>query len=155
MFLEVAAIFFDFDATLSAFEFGDRFKVIVLRCILIIEVHFTISINNYESGFSKIPTSYDDACNTMQIGKFQTFKKVIFPLIKSSMMASFIVVFIEVIKELPLTMVLRPFNFDTLAVLSHELVGQAQVYESAVPAMFIVSLGIVSVLILARKMVKD
>lgn len=114
-----------------------------------------ISINNYESGFSKIPQTYDDACKTMQIGSFQMFFKVTLPLIKSSAMASFIVIFIEVIKELPLTMILRPFNFDTLAVKSHELVGQAQVFESAVPAMFIVGFGIISVLILARKMVKD
>jgi len=114
-----------------------------------------ISVNNYESGFSKIPQTYDDACKTMQIGQFQIFYKVILPLIKSSMMASFIVVFIETMKELPLTMILRPFNFDTLPVLSHELVGQAQIIESSVPAMFIVILGIVSVLILARKMVKD
>ena len=114
-----------------------------------------VSINNYESGFSKIPQSYDDACKTMQIGSFQIFFKVILPLMKSSIMASFIIIFIEVIKELPLTMILRPFNFDTLSVLSHELVGQAQVIESSVPAMFIVLFGIVSVLILAKKMVKD
>jgi iron(III) transport system permease protein len=114
-----------------------------------------ISVNNYESGFNKIPLSYDDACKTMQIGSFQTFFKVIFPLIKNSVFASFIIVFIESIKELPLTMILRPFNFDTLAVLSHELVTQAQVVESAVPSMFIVLLGMVSVILLARKMMKD
>ena len=114
-----------------------------------------ISINNYEAGFSKIPQTYDDACKTMQIGNFQTFIKVILPLIKNSATVSFIIVFIEVIKELPLTMILRPFNFDTLAVRSHELVGQAQVFVSSVPAMFIVGLGIISVIIIARKMIKD
>lgn len=114
-----------------------------------------ISINNYESGFSKIPQSYDDACSTMKIGSFQTFFKVVLPLIKNSIMVSFIIIFIEVIKELPLTMILRPFNFDTLAVLSHELVTQSQIIESSVPAMFIVLFGIISVLILARNMVKD
>ncbi|MCP4969717.1 MAG: iron ABC transporter permease [Arcobacter sp.] len=114
-----------------------------------------ISINNYESGFLKIPHSYDDACLTMNISESIKLKKVIFPLIKNSALASFIVVFIEIIKELPLTMILRPFNFDTLAVYSHELVGQAEVFESSVPAMFIVLLGIMSVLLLARKMIKD
>ncbi len=114
-----------------------------------------ISINNFEAGFSKIPQSYDDACKTMNVGQLSTFYKVILPLIKNAAFASFIVIFIEVIKELPLTMVLRPFNFDTLAVLSHELVGQAQVFESSVPAMFIVLFGIVSVLLLAKKMIKD
>ncbi|WP_375724644.1 iron ABC transporter permease [Arcobacter sp. KX21116] len=111
-----------------------------------------ISINNYESGFAKIPQTYDDACKTMDISSFATFFKVIFPLIKNSIVVSLIIIFIEVIKELPLTMILRPFNFDTLAVFSHELVGQAQIFESSVPAMFIVILGIISVLILAQKM---
>lgn len=111
-----------------------------------------ISINNYESGFAKIPQTYDDACKTMDISTFGTFFRVIFPLIKNSIIVSLIIIFIEVIKELPLTMILRPFNFDTLAVFSHELVGQAQIFESSVPAMFIVILGIISVLILAQKM---
>ncbi len=146
---------------LSFFSLVDKsFDILVSGTIIAVVFGYivrfiAISINNYESGFSKIPQTYDDACKTMQIGSFQTFVKVTFPLIKGSMMVSFIVIFIEVIKELPLTMVLRPFNFDTLAVRSHELVGQAQIFESAVPAMFIVGFGIVSVLILARKMVKD
>ena len=114
-----------------------------------------IAINNYEAGFSKIPQTYDDACKTMNIGSFKTFYKVILPLIKNAGFASFIVIFIEVTKELPLTMILRPFNFDTLAVRSHELVGQGQLFESSVPAMFIVIFGIISVLLLAKKMIKD
>jgi len=114
-----------------------------------------ISLNYYESGFSKIPSSYDDACKTMNISQSKTLRKVILPLIKNSLLASFIIVFIEVIKELPLTMVLRPFNYDTLAILSHEYVNQSQIVQSSVPAMFIVGLGVVSVLILARNMIKD
>ena len=146
---------------LSFFSIIDRsFDILISGTVVAVVFGYivrfiAVSINNYESGFSKIPQSYDDACKTMQIGSFQTFFKVILPLMKSSMMASFIIIFIEVIKELPLTMILRPFNFDTLSVLSHELVGQAQVIESSVPAMFIVLFGIVSVLILAKKMVKD
>lgn len=114
-----------------------------------------IAINNYESGFQKIPNSYDDACKTMNIPQVKVLTSVILPLIKNSLFASFIIVFIEVIKELPLTLVLRPFNYDTLAILSHELVNQSQIVESSVPAMFIVGLGIVSVLILAKNMIKD
>lgn len=114
-----------------------------------------IAINNYESGFSKIPQTYDDACKTMNIKQKRVLWYVILPLIKNSGLAAFIIVFIEIIKELPLTMILRPFNYDTLAVLTHELVMQSQIVESSVPSMFIVGLGIISVLILARKMIKD
>ena len=136
-----------FDVLLS----GTIISLLFAYCVRFL----AISINNYESGFSKIPQSYDDACKTMSISETGKLRTVIFPLIKNSALASFIVVFIEIIKELPLTMILRPFNFDTLAVYSHELVGQAQLYESSVPAMFIVILGIVSVLLLAKKMIKD
>ncbi len=115
----------------------------------------SISINNYESGFSKIPTSYDDACKTMNIKETTTLLKVILPLIKNSVFISFIIIFIEVIKELPLTMILRPFNYDTLAILSYEYVNQSQIVHSSVPAMFIVIMGILSVLILAKKMIKE
>ncbi len=146
---------------LSFFSFIDKnFDILISGTVIAVVFGYlvrfiAISINNYESGFSKIPQSYDDACKTMNIDGFYTFLKVIFPLLRGSIMASFIVIFIETLKELPLTMILRPFNFDTLPVLSHELVTQAQIIESAVPAMFIVLFGMVSVLILAKKMVKD
>lgn len=91
----------------------------------------------------------------MNISETKTLQSIILPLIKNASTAAFIIVFIEVIKELPLSMILRPFNYDTLAVLTHELVMQSQVIESSVPAMFIVGLGIISVLILAKKMIKD
>ncbi len=114
-----------------------------------------IAINNYESGFSKIPTTYDDATKTLQVSEKRAFTSVFAPLLKNTIFAAFIMVFIEIIKELPLTMILRPFNFDTLAVRSYELTQQGQIVESSVPSMFIVFLGIMSVLLLAKNMIKD
>lgn len=114
-----------------------------------------IAINNYESGFSKIPTTYDDAVKTLSVSEKRGFTHVFAPLLKNATFAGFIMVFIEIIKELPLTMILRPFNFDTLAVRSYELTQQGQVVESSVPSMFIVILGIMSVLLLAKNMSKD
>lgn len=113
-----------------------------------------ISINNFESGFSKIPNSYDDAAKILDIGDFKTFVKVFLPLIKNSALASFIVIFIEVIKELPLTMVLRPFNYDTLAVRALELTKQEMIIESSVPSMFIILISAISVVLLAKNMTK-
>jgi iron(III) transport system permease protein len=113
-----------------------------------------ISINNFEAGFNRIPQSYDDAAQISGIGQFKTFRKVIFPLIKNSAFASFIIIFIEVVKELPLTMVLRPFDYNTLAIRAFELNEQAQTIESAVPSMCIVIIGIISVILLTRNMKK-
>lgn len=113
-----------------------------------------ISINNFEAGFNRIPQSYDDAAKISGIGQFKIFIKIILPLIKNSMFASFIIVFIEVIKELPLTMVLRPFDYDTLAIRALELNEQAQTIESSVPSLFIVTIGIISVILLTKNMKK-
>lgn len=113
-----------------------------------------ISINTFESGFSRIPNSYDDAAFIFKIGDLKTFLKIYVPLLKNSAYAAFIVIFIEVIKELPLTMVLRPFNYDTLAVRALELTQQGQIIESSVPSMFIILIGMISVILLARNMNK-
>ncbi len=113
-----------------------------------------ISINNFEAGFNRIPNSYDDVANISELGRYKSFKMIFLPLLKNSALASFIVVFIEVIKELPLTMVLRPFNYDTLATRAYELSEQSQVIESSVPAMFIILVGILSVVLLTKNLNK-
>ncbi len=113
-----------------------------------------ISINNFEAGFNRIPQSYDDAAQISGIGQIKTFRKVFIPLIKNSAFASFIVIFIEVVKELPLTMVLRPFDYDTLAIRALELNEQAQTIQSAVPSLCIVLIGMISVILLIRNMKK-
>jgi iron(III) transport system permease protein len=113
-----------------------------------------ISINNFEAGFNRIPQSYDDAAQISGIGNLKTFRKVFIPLIKNSAFASFIVIFIEVVKELPLTMVLRPFDYDTLAIRALELNEQAQTIQSAVPSLCIVLIGMISVILLIRNMKK-
>jgi ABC-type spermidine/putrescine transport system permease subunit II len=88
-----------------------------------------ISINNFEAGFSRIPQTYDDAAKILDVGEKTTFVKIFIPLLKNSAFASFIIVFIEVIKELPLTMILRPFNYDTLPILALELTQQSQIVD--------------------------
>ena len=113
-----------------------------------------ITINNFEAGFNRIPQSYDDASMISGIVNLKTFIKVFLPLIKNSIFASLIIVFIEVIKELPLTMILRPFNYDTLSIRALELNEQAQTVQSAVPSFFIVIIGMISVILLIRNMKK-
>lgn len=140
--LELLSIDFLISGTVVAVIFG-----YVVRFI-------AISINNFEAGFNRIPQSYDDAAKISGIGQVKTFTKVFIPLIKNSAAASFIVIFIEVVKELPLTMVLRPFDYNTLAIRALELNEQSQTIESSVPSMFIVLIGIISVLLLTKNMKK-
>lgn len=140
-----------YDITIPFMLTGSFIAIIFGYCVRFLAV----SINYFESGFESIPKSYDDAAKTMKQTNLQTLKRIYLPLLKGPLLASFIIVFIEVIKELPLTMILRPFNYDTLAIYALELTNQAQVVESSVPAIFIVALGIFSVVLLAKNMIKD
>lgn len=109
-----------------------------------------VSINSLESGFSKVSFSLNEASQTMKASLFKTFFKIDFPLVKSSLFGAFIIVFVEVLKELPLTLILSPFNFNTLATYTYELVGQEMLVESSVPATAIILLSLVPVIMLVK-----
>ncbi len=113
-----------------------------------------ISINSLESGYSKIPKSIDEAAATLGSDNFGILKRIHFNLLRPSIMAGALIVFVEVLKELPATLILRPFDFDTLAVYALELVGQEQLQESAVPALALVLIGLGPIILLMKTMTK-
>ena len=81
-----------------------------------------------------------------------TLFKLNLPLLQKSILISFILVFIDIFKELPLTLILRPFNFDTLATLTFDLNKQSQIYEAAIPALIIIMVTVFPIIILNKKM---
>ena len=76
------------------------------------------------------------------------------PLLKTSIFTSILLVISEVIKELPATLILRPFNFDTLAVSTYLYAAEERMYEAAAPAMMIVLIGLVPIIFLS-KIIRD
>src|SRR5699024_12034536 len=74
-----------------------------------------VGFNAIESGFDKIGNTYTEASRMLGMGVTKTFFKVDIHLIKGEILSGFILSFIEIMKELPLTRILRPFNFDTLS----------------------------------------
>ncbi len=116
--------------------------VLTLSFALLISAYIVrflaVSFNSIESGFDKIGTKFHEASRSLGKGINETFIKVDFPMIKGSLMGAFILVFIEIIKELPLTLVLRPFNFHTLATLAKQYAEDEMVAESSIPSLIIV-----------------
>ena len=78
--------------------------------------------------------------------------KINLPLLRPSLLAAGLLVFIDIMKELPLTLILRPFNFETLSTRTYDLTSQAQIPESSVPALCIILMVILPVVWLNRKM---
>ena len=109
-----------------------------------------ISVQSVESGLGKIRQSMDDAARSLSYTPAQILLRVHLPLMKATVLTAFLIVFVDVMKELPATLILRPFNFNTLAVRAYELAGDERLADSSTAALMIVAVGLVPVLLLSR-----
>jgi len=110
-----------------------------------------ISLNGIQSSLEKIPFTYHEASKSLGKNTWQTIKNIEWPLIKSSIFASILMIFVDVSKELPLTMMFQSFNFETLAIRSYLLmITDGAIYQSSVPSLCIVAIGILPALFLNK-----
>ncbi len=110
----------------------------------------TVSLNSIETGLQKIKPSIDSAAHLMGYKPMQILRLIHLPLLKGSLLTAFLIVFIDVLKELPATLILRPFNFNTLAVKAYELASDERLVDAALPSLLIVLVGLLPVLLLSR-----
>ena len=103
-----------------------------------------------ESGFAKIPRSIDDVARTLGSGPGEVARRVHAPLLRRSMLAGAILAFGDVLKELPMTLVVRPFNFDTLAIRVFNFASDERFAQAATGSLVIVLIGLAPVVILTR-----
>ena len=97
-----------------------------------------ISYNAIETGFKEVSINLHEVARSLGTGTFKTLWQVELPLIKNALIAGILLVFIDVLKELPLTLVLRPFNFETLATKTFQLASDERVADSASIALIII-----------------
>ena len=100
-----------------------------------------------EASLGKITPNMDGAARTLGSNPSQALKRVHFPLMRGSLMTAAILVFVDCMKELPLTIILRPFNFDTLATFVYQYASDELLEESALGALTIVGAGIIPVIL--------
>ncbi|MEC9070539.1 MAG: iron ABC transporter permease [SAR324 cluster bacterium] len=109
-----------------------------------------ISLQTVESGLEKIKPSMDDAARSLGCRPGETLYKIHIPLMKSSTLTAMMIVFVDVMKELPATLILRPFDFNTLAVRAFELASDERLADSSTAALTIVLVGLVPVIYLSK-----
>ncbi len=109
-----------------------------------------VALQSVQSGYARIPTSLDDCSRMLGVGGPRLLTRVHWPLLKRSAAAAALLVFVDVMKELPATMVLRPFNSDTLAVVAYQLARDERLGEAALPSLALVAVGLVPVILLSR-----
>ena len=111
----------------------------------------TISFNATESGLSKIKNNIDLTAKSFGFSNFMILKNIHIPMMKTTVITALILVFVDIVKELPATLILRPFNFDTLAIHIYELASSEQLSFIASPALMLITIGLIPVIILIRK----
>lgn len=113
-----------------------------------------VALQSVEAGLSRIRRSMDEAARILGAGPGATLARVHAPLLARSLFAALLLVFVDVMKELPATLALRPFDFDTLAVQTFNLAKDERLAEASIPALAIVAVGLIPVYLLARSMAR-
>lgn len=111
-----------------------------------------ISFNTVETSLGRIKPNLDDASRSLGHSSTSTLLRVHTPLMSRGLLTAAILVFVDVMKELPATLIIRPFNFDTLAVQVYRLASDERLAEASAPALAIVAVGIVPVVLLSWRM---
>ncbi|MEY2953957.1 MAG: hypothetical protein RLZZ401_2044 [Pseudomonadota bacterium] len=109
-----------------------------------------VALQSVQSGYTRVPASMDDAARTLGVQGPALFARVHWPLLRRSVAAAGLLVLVDVMKELPATLVLRPFNSDTLAVVAYQLARDERLGEAALPSLALVLAGLIPVLLLSR-----
>ncbi|MDD4864706.1 MAG: iron ABC transporter permease [Alishewanella agri] len=123
----------------------------LLALLLAYSVRFlAVSLHGIEAGLERIKPNMDNAARSMGLSPLQVLRRVHVPLLSGSVLTALLLVFVDVLKELPATLILRPFNFNTLAVRAHELASDERLADAALPALAIVLVGLLPVILLAR-----
>lgn len=114
--------------------------------------YMAVALKTVEAAFARIPPSMDEAARNLGAGPMRTLATVHVPLLRRGMLTAAIFVFADVMKELPATLIVRPFNFDTLAVRTFRLAADGRLEQASTSALLIVAVGILPVIILSRAM---
>jgi iron(III) transport system permease protein len=111
-----------------------------------------VAFATFDSSLIRVPPSLDEAARSLGSGSLQTLLRIHLPLVWNGILGAALLVFVDVMKELPATLVLRPFNFDTLAARAYRVASDERLAEAGAPALAIVLVGILPVILLNQRL---
>jgi len=109
-----------------------------------------LALNTVDAGLTKIKPSMEEVGRCFGMSSAKILRKVHIPMMRGTLFTAVLLVFVDVLKELPATLILRPFNFNTLAIRTYELANEERLADAACPALAIVLVGIIPVIVLSR-----
>ena len=132
-------------------EIGLLFSGTIIALLFAYTVRFlAVSLGSIQSGLENIRPSFDYAARSLGQPPSGVLKNVHIPMMRSSVLTALLIVFVDVLKELPATLMLRPFNYNTLAVRAYELASDERLVDAAPASLMIILVGILPVILLSR-----
>ena len=128
----------------------------ILGLVFVYFVRFySLASNGIKSGYLKINYSIDESSYLLGYSKFKTFTNIHIPYLKNSILLIGILIAIEIIKELPITLIMRPFNFETFATTAYVFASQDLLEAAAAPSLFLIIIASIFILVTSRYILKD
>jgi len=123
----------------------------IVMLIFAYSVRFlAVGYQSIEAGFEKVGKKFFEASRMLGNGVTKTYFRVDLPMIKPAVITAFALTFVDIVKELPLTLILRPYNFNTLATKTYEYATDEMIHEAAIPALLIILVSVASVYLLNK-----
>ena len=152
-----------FDSAVSEFlqqQFGISVGLLLTGSIAALVLGYlvrfmAVSLSSVQSSLEKVTPNMASASRSLGNGPFATAKRVHVPIISGGLLTAGLIVFVDVMKELPATLILRPFNFDTLAVQAYNLASDERLAQAATPSLIIVAVGVLPLIILSRAIMRS
>ena len=144
---------------INYFEMGSIKSFFIGSTLGLVLVYFirfySLANNGIKSGYAKINYSIDEGAYLLGYSKFKTFKNIHVPYLKNSIFLVSILLTIEIIKELPITLILRPFNFETFATKAYLFASQDLLEAAAAPSLILIIIASFFILITSRYILKE
>ena len=138
------------------FDIKQIFIGSILGLVIVYFVRFySLANNGIKSGYLKINYSIDESAYLLGYSKLKTFLNIHIPYLKNSVLLIAILLSIEIIKELPITLIMRPFNFETFATQAYIFASQDLLEAAAAPSLILIMIASIFILITSKYMFKD
>jgi len=139
-------------ATLTGVSGYEMLKGTLVAMMLALVARFiAVAFHASDSAMQRISRSQEDAARSLGLNLLQILRRLYLPLLRPGLLAGFLLVFVDVLKEMPITLMTRSFGWDTLSVRIFQLTSESMWERAALPALFIVIVGLLPVMLIVRQ----
>ena len=156
----VLAVYIEVNQQIISFMHSNSGNYFLINSIFILLFAYLVRFlalaqQSLDAGMAKLSLTTEEVARSLGTRSLKLFMRIQLPMLRSSLLAAILLIFVEVLKELPATLILRPFNFNTLAIKTYELASDEQLVQAALPALTIVLISVIPISLVNHFMVRS